>query len=194
MIENGPATTDEMILAFLQAEVPSPNFGHLYAQWLRHFGCDDRIVTQPNLHDHGENRIRAQLLTNVRGYGTNEYLFTGFPADVTWRHVTLAAQEVAALQYANEPTWARLSVHTRRVHIGAQHLTPDMGKASENIMAVANAIQRGEIFPALIAVTNAGDPIVLLEGHTRATAYALTNSPAHLILGTSPHIRNWRYW
>lgn len=194
MIENGPATTDEMILAFLQAELPSPRFGPTYAEWLRHLGVDHRLVTQPNLDDAGENRIREQLLTAVRGYGTKTHLFTRFPADVTWRHVTLAPDEVGPLHYANEPSWVRLSAPSRRVAAGAQNLTPAAGKDYENIMAVAKAIQDGMLFPPLIGATMNDNPIVLMEGHTRATAYVITNSAARLILGTSRYMTQWHYW
>lgn len=194
MIENGPATTDEMILAFLQAELPSPRFGPTYAECLRLLGVDNHIVTQANLNDPRENRLREQLLTNVRGYGTNRYLFTGFPADVTWRHVTMAPHEVGNLHYANEPSWVRLSAPTRRVATAAQNLTSANGKDYENIMAVASALQRGVTFPALIGATADGDPIVLMEGHTRATAYVITNTAARLILATSPHMTQWHYW
>jgi hypothetical protein len=64
-----------------------------------------------------------------------------------------------------------------------------------SVRAVVNAIQQGTVSPPLIAATTTGNgPLVLIEGHTRATAYAITKSSANLIVGTSPHFTNWHYW
>jgi hypothetical protein len=68
MIDNGPATEDDMILAFLQAELPPPRFGPSYGECLRRFGRGPRIITNPDLANASENTIRKTLLTNVRAY------------------------------------------------------------------------------------------------------------------------------
>jgi hypothetical protein len=193
VIDNGPATEDEMILAFLRAELLSPRFGPHYAQLLRLLRNDERLVTQADLADPREDLVRKQLLAGIRGYGTNTFLFAGFPPDVQWRHITLTPSEVGDLHYANEPTWLALSAYTRRITIGAQNVTTNPA-VSANVLAVTQAIQRGTGFPPLIAATTGTGPFVLIEGHTRATAYAITSNPADLILGTSPNMIRWRYW
>jgi hypothetical protein len=80
------------------------------------------------------------------------------------------------------------SCHTRATRGGGTLVRelPNLGSRGQG--------QQGATFPSLIAATNGDGPLVLIEGHTRATAYAITNSPADVIIGTSPDMTNWKYW
>ena len=80
MIDNGPATEEEMILAFLQAELPSPRFGKIYGECLRRVGLGPEIITNPDLNNAMDNLVRKTLLTTVRGYGTRTLAITAQPA------------------------------------------------------------------------------------------------------------------
>lgn len=79
MQELGPATEHEMVLAFLQAEVDSPRWTHLYAAMLQQLGATRDLVDHADLTRDEENLRRIQLLAGVRGYRMNAALFRGFP-------------------------------------------------------------------------------------------------------------------
>ena len=196
MIDHGPATEDEMILAFLQAELFSPRFGPQYTYWLAQFRRTPDIITNPDLTNAGDNAVRKTLLTNVRGYANKTYLFRGFPPDVQWHHVTLEQKDIDELRYANYPTWTALSGGTRRVADGARHLHthPTAENADQNVPGVIQALRKGTTFPPLIAASNGDGPLVLIEGHTRATAYLIAGTPTDVIVGTSPHMTEWGFW
>jgi hypothetical protein len=127
MIETGPASEHEMVLAFLRAEIDSPRFGGHHVWALNQVGCDRSIIDRADLTNENQNIARKQVLAAVRGYGTNAWLFRGFPVDVRWRRVTLEPHDFKKLLYANEETWIRLSDGTRLVSTGAQNVAD--GKA-----------------------------------------------------------------
>src|SRR2546423_587358 len=105
MIENSKRISeDEMVLAFLQGEIDSPRFGHLYSQILTASDLDRSVIDHPDLQSPGENHIRRELLRLVRDYGVNNALFTGFPPDVQWKQGRLRKPNLGDLKYANEPS------------------------------------------------------------------------------------------
>jgi hypothetical protein len=76
----GPATENEMILAFLRAEIDSSRFGTAYAQILSNSRIDRQwLIDRADLNSDGENRARKELLGLVRGFGNDSFLFRGFP-------------------------------------------------------------------------------------------------------------------
>jgi len=86
MIELRPATADEMVLAFLRAEVDSPRFSPVIKHWLVTHRFDrTTLIDNGLLHDLEQNRLRAELLGAARGYQDNKWLFAEFPDDVQWR-------------------------------------------------------------------------------------------------------------
>ena len=82
----------------------------------------------------------------------------------------------------------------------AAHFKLDQAQGSiarDNVVGIANRVRQGDRFPALIAVQCAGNAdVVLVEGHTRATAYALTGLPdeVEVLIGTSAHMANWAFF
>src|SRR4051812_45955665 len=94
----GPATEDEMILAFLTAELNSParlpdiTRGEL----TRHFLGDPALVTAPDLENDDQNAHRRRALGELRGFGREMFIFQRWPSDVAWKHVTLTVQELAS--------------------------------------------------------------------------------------------------
>lgn len=199
MIELGSATEDEMVLAFLQGEIDSPRFGPIYQSNLAQNELNRAaIVDQPDITRADHNQIRLRLLGVVRGYRNNQYLFVGFPQDVRWRRVMLEPGELARLMYANHPTWVQLSGGTRLVGDGAANIgrIPTAENANVNVTDVVAALEQGHRYPALIAITDEAGNLVLVEGHTRATAYAFArfNESVEVLVGSSPGMRNWVFY
>lgn len=199
MQDLSPATEDSIVLAFVQAEIDSPRFGPQYAAFLSNSGLErGSIVDQPNFQSDEENRVRRELLTAVRGYGNRTFLFEGFPTNVTWRKVAIEAEDADKLKYANYETWVRLSGGSRLVvdgakRVGANHVGEN---ANENIKAVVYDLRAGKRYPALIAAESEGGFLILVEGHTRATAYVLARIPQsiEIFVGSSPQMKLWAFY
>jgi hypothetical protein len=194
------SSEDEMIAVFLQAELRSERFGAELAQLLAHDRRDHAIVAAPDLREPAANAYRRRLLGAFRGYGRDERLFEGFPADVQWEWVALTPGELFQVRYIDYSYWNALSGGSRLPRDAAPFIragglvfgTMD----TSGFLHIAEALRKGAKFPPLILV-RAGEtaPLVLLEGHVRLTAYALAPErvPAELpvLLGTSPGFLRW---
>lgn len=186
-----------MILAFLRAEYHSPRFKTLIRKAL---GGDATPIYRPRLDDAAQNAVRKQVLAAVRGYGVGKYLFRGFPADVEWMIVAVTQEDLGDTRYADYPTWSALSGGSRAVRDGAANV--DVIEVDEdanaNIRALARELTAGRQYPEMIAVAEAPDAAhVLLEGHSRATAYFLTLPPGEeieMIAGYSPAMSSWAFF
>jgi len=201
MIDLRPATADEMVLAFLQGDIETldPDRRQLFAAALRIRGADkDTLIHRGDLHDPQQNADRRFVL-GVRGYGAKQALFTDFPDDAVWRLVKVKPEEVKGFKYVNRlEHWARASGGTRLVANGVKNLDHvQNGQIKSNVAGIADRLNQGEKFPPLIAVQCTGAAeMVLIEGHHRATAHALTNLPDQIavIIGTSPHMAGWVFF
>jgi hypothetical protein len=54
--------------------------------------------------------------------------------------------------------------------------------------------RQGAQFHELIAAEATEGPLVLVEGATRATAYAIAGSEVQAIIGSSNQMQNWAYY
>jgi len=199
MINLGPATEDDVVFAFLQAEIDSARFGPIYQTILANSGLDRHsIIDSPDRNSQQANHIRRELLRLIRGYGASQALFAGFPIDVTWRRVALGQTDLSQLKYANCPPWVELSRGTRLVVEGATNIGPDTPAedAAVNIRAVAKDLKRGKQYAELIGVDGQSGDIILMEGHTRATAYAVAQLPDRIecLVGSSPSMSRWAFY
>lgn len=95
----GEANEDEVLAAFLQAEIDSERHAQ---KILKELHADDRpksIVDSPDFEDHEGNAYRRSILGRVRGWGRGEGMFQGFPERVVWALVALTTEELADVRY-----------------------------------------------------------------------------------------------
>ena len=77
MIELGIASEDDVVLAFLRAEIDSPKWGPDYLRVLQDLRLDRvSLIDAANLAGSHAGVIRKDVLGAVRGYGRDEALFT----------------------------------------------------------------------------------------------------------------------
>src|SRR5215471_16297283 len=193
MIELGAATIDDMVLAFVTAEVDSSRFGAGYRQFLANSGLSRTdLIDEPDLRNAGQNAARAQMLSACRGYPDRDH-FAGFPPDIQWRRGELEAEDLARLRYANYPEWTALSGGTGRVIDAVDKVDASADETRvTTIRGIAERFRAGEQFADLIAIHD-DEYFVIVEGHARATAYAIVR-PAfglRLLVGYSPSLRQW---
>lgn len=189
--ELGPATEDDMICAFVLAEMESDTFAPLIEPWLAQRGS-----TLPEAAAGlraGEPHCKALArvaLGDYRGYRRNAALFIGFPSDVTWRNVQLDQVDFEGMLYCSFPSWVTLSNGSRRVIDGA---SAAVGRDTK-IDGIVADVRRGKRFLPIIAAQEPHGPLILVEGHNRATAFVVAqefNVPA--IIGSTGSLATWRW-
>ncbi len=187
----------EMVLTFLHAERTSSRWGSNVVALL---AGRSGLLDDPNLEDEAENDERRRILGEHRGYRANGYLFFGFPDDVDWWLMSLSRTEVANLLLARE-IWDDLTEATRKVGVAASNVdrvTHAMDPSvNDNIRAVAEADRAGMSFAPIIIVSVSEDAThVIVEGHTRACAYATNpgGPDVEAMVGYSTGLTGWWFW
>jgi hypothetical protein len=172
MVELGPAAENEMILAFLKAEVESSRFHERVEYGIAATGITrTELLDNANLLDGRQNEARFRILAWFRGYRQNSLLFSGFPGDATWRRVELRPDELPKLRFAKELSWQQMSDNTREISRLVEKLNRGElpQEDAQRILAIQRRFENGEIFPDLIAAEGDNSEIILIEGHSRAS-------------------------
>ena len=199
MIELRSATEDEMIAAFLRAEITSSRYESLIMQVLRSLSRGRSLIENPDVADATASRMRKMVL-GYRGYPADG-LFQGFPTDVTWRCVRLELRDFETMRYINDigtphRHWDNLTGGTRRVTDGAKSYerNPPVGLA--HIAGVLAALRSGHVLQPMIFAEHADGSLILLEGHSRATAYIMNGQTAgqEAFVGSSPSMPSWVFY
>jgi hypothetical protein len=179
--------SDDMVAAFLRAEVGSPRFGPQVLAALAHEGLDRSLLQQPDTSDSAANAARRRILAAYRGCPDRE-VFTGLPADTVWQWVALTRQELLGVRYIDWDYWLEVTGGRRR----PVDAIPRIGH-SPNCQQLAAEITAGRLPPELIPVGRpGGHDLVVLEGHVRLTALvmAVEYLPAEVtVLWTGPTMR-----
>jgi hypothetical protein len=179
-------TENEMILAFIQAEVDA------WPDRYRASGLEpEDFGPEADPGDASQNQRRRRALASARGYGQDQFLFRGLPNNVTWYLVVVTAEELGDFRYLNYPTFVQLTRGSRLVRDGGRDA--DIVEAeglSKRILDLAAAVRNGERHPPLIAIASAVDTTpVVLEGNKRASAYVRElpqEEEVEVMLGVSP--------
>lgn len=157
------------------------------------------LLDRPNLADVVENQARKEVLA-YRGYGSDSYLFKGFPADIRWRRAQLTRSEVGPLLLGKEQ-WKDLTGGTRKVSVVAKNASrmtsAEDARINDSIASVIERDREGQAFEPLIIVGQSiAGPFVIVEGYTRASAYASTPSgrDVETFVGLSTNIEDWAFW
>jgi hypothetical protein len=189
MPELGPASADEMVLAFIKGEINSPKHGQNYVDSIRGRGLDRfALIDRADLRDVEANRDRENVLGDVRGYGRNDLLFRGFPADTTWQRGSFERSELIKLKYINSGDWPELP-GGRLVHLGFE-----AAKDISGVRRTVERVQAGEPIGDLILVDDLRGHFVVLDGNHRATALLAAGAgKVRALIGTSPAMRQWHF-
>ena len=204
MIRRRESSEAEMIAEFLRQEYASrERYGARIDACLWEEGVDATILTDPELGDPAANAARHRVFARYRGYGTGEMSYlTGFPdSGVTWAWWTLAPEELLRARYIRYTYWTALSGGTRSPVEAARRIRAGIevyGVSNAAFLDLADRLRKGLRVPPLIlvaAMDENPDALVVLEGHARITAYALTSDaipdPIDVLVGSSPAIARW---
>jgi len=204
MEDLGAATEDQVILAWLQAEIESPDF-QVYLVGNppnpANLSAALKAARSPDLRDQTQNDLRRQIITSAYGFGQGVGSFQGLGQDLHWRRVRLDTDEVGELFYARQVSaWPILAPATRKVAEGATNIGHVFTGDSTNmvVLSLASGICHSDKkVPELIALRRPDGNLVILEGHARATAIVLEAhrfpNGVDVYVGAGPSVASWPY-
>ena len=188
------ATEDEMIAAFVRAELESPRFGAALRSTLAELGMSVEIVSAA-ASVAGANEARRQLLAAYRGWGQYESVFGGMPNDVVWSWAALdesvVRERVFTIKWYFEETFGTRSAH----EIGEMKRRAADASRSQ----LERSVAQGRVMePAILLAEPELRRLVLLEGHSRILSYLanpdLVTFPILALVGTSARVAEWSEW
>ena len=204
MDDLGAATEDQVILAWLQAEIESADFqAYLIGNPPNpaNLSLALKAARSPDLRDQTQNDLRRQIITSVYGFGKGTGSFEGLTDDVKWRRVNLTTDEVGEMLYARrDGAWRLLSPATRKVAEGATNIGHVFTGDQTNmvVLSLASGIcHTDKKVPEIIALRRPDGHLVILEGHARATAIVLEahrfSKGVHAYVGEGASVANWPF-
>ncbi len=107
------ASEDEVVEAFLQAEIDSERHAQKILSELQADGRPKSIVDSPDFESPEGRAYRRSILGRVRGWGRGEGMFQGFPERVDWALVGLTPKELADVRYIAWDWWLERSGGSR---------------------------------------------------------------------------------
>jgi hypothetical protein len=191
---------DEMIAAFLRAEIDSPRHGGLLMDAVNEIGVGIEVIEHPDCAVEYENEIRRAVLATYRGWGTYESVFGGLPTKtLSWWSALLERsgfERVEVIQWLVDEYPDAFPVRPLR---DLRVLKQAAWRAGGSVASTAEALRHGaRPAPPILVSTPDLERLVILEGHTRMQAYALLGEDApeviEIILGTSPDVHRWSEW
>ena len=204
MEDLGNASENQVILAWLQAEIESIDF----QQYIvgdppnpAFLSVALKAARSPDLRDAEQNALRRRIIASARGFGEGTGSFAGLANDIKWRRLRLIPAEVAEMYYANHGVpWSMLAPATRKVAEGATNVGHVFTGDSTNlvVLSLASAIcHANKKVPEIIALKRPDGRLVILEGHTRATAIVLESHRfprgVGVFAGETPSVERWPY-
>jgi hypothetical protein len=199
------ATDNEMILAWLQAEIDSPRFAQAYRPLPWETPEDTAYIRQiiklADVGDPAENYIRKMKLALGRGYGLGRFIFAGLTNDITWRRVRFTTDEIGQMLYANNVASWRTLAPTLRVSEGAERVREIRPQDDYvQIIALAQTIHDSDLppdLPEIICLSRPDGDFSVMEGHSRATAFVMEAAKygegVEAYVGSGPSVANWHY-
>lgn len=186
-----------MVAAFLRAEISSSRYSKFVQPNLEYNGLSRDLIDSPDLENESHNYIRRMLLQAYRGYGANRLLFAGFPPDVSWRFVEIEPRDHRHLLFAKDESWIKISEGTRLVERAAGRIDRfEQPGTADLVRAIQRDLTGGTSMAPIILVEGENGTLILVEGHSRATAYVGLNWQRNIsaLLGFSVTMRNWHYY
>ena len=206
MEDLGLATEDQVILAWLQAEIESVGFQRYLAGEPAnpvYLALVLKATRSPNLRDADQNELRRKIMVKTHGWGVGIKSFEGLADDVKWRRARVTSHEVGEMFYASgHAAWATLAPVTRKVAEGASNVGHVFTGDMTNMLVLSLALRICEAnptpkLPEIICLARSDGHLVLMEGHTRATAIALEGHHfprgVNVFIGRSPSVESWAY-
>lgn len=163
---------NEMILEFLKGEINSNRFNEDLNNTLLELNLDSNIITNGNINNDEENKLRLDIMKKYRGY-PDEELFERFPKIDEWKFMQLSADDIKRIYYIDYDYWNELSNNTSNPLEAVKVI-----KLGKEVYGVSNKpfldgveYLKGNAFPPIILITCNDEKYLIIEGHSRMTVY-----------------------
>lgn len=163
---------NEMILEFLKGEINSNRFNEDLNNTLLELNLDSNIITNGNINNDEENKLRLDIMKKYRGY-PDEELFERFPKIDEWKFMQLSADDIKRIYYIDYDYWNELSNNTSNPLEAAKVI-----KLGKEVYGVSNKpfldgveYLKENAFPPIILITCNDEKYLIIEGHSRMTVY-----------------------
>ena len=169
------ASEAEMVLAFLQAEIDSSRFRDEVINALKECNVTEKLIIHGDVLNETENVIRKKVLGIYRGYPDSE-IFKNYPGKIDWKFVRFETGDLDRLRYISYSYWDELSKGTRKPNDATKTVNDGIeifGVSNQYFLDGRELLRQGKRFPPIIVLTDGNGPYILIEGHCRATCYAL---------------------
>ena len=190
---------NEIVLSFLQGEIESERFSDDLNHALTKLNANKNIILKPDLNNEEENKLRADVLGEFRGYGKNEDLFENFPSVEECVLMEANLEDLENIHYMNYSYWNELSNNTSNCLVAAKNI--NNGKivydvSNQPFLSGVEFLNAGNKFKPLILFTADYKTYVVLEGHSRLTVYGLApkyfkNIECYVIKCSHTDLKKW---
>jgi hypothetical protein len=183
MIIIAKSSSAEMVLEWLKAELLSRRFKLDLQKALQKLGKSESIITEANLSNQNENKVRLAILKEYRGWLDLNV------EDYDWSRVELDRRDVSNLSYIDYDYWNELSGSTGFVKGAVENIKKGIvvfDVPNDNFYSVAGVVEADQALPPIILTSSEDGACKILEGHLRATGYALAkvlSKPLSAVLG-----------
>ena len=163
----------EMILQFLKGELNSNRFNNDLNKVLNNLNIDCNIITNGNILNLEENKLRLKIMKEYRGYPDKE-LFERFPKVIDWKYVSLSEEDLDNIYYIDYDYWNLLSNNTSRPSEAVKVIKNGIEVYDISNQPFLDGVEylKNNTFPPVILLTCNDEKYLIIEGHSRMTIYA----------------------
>lgn len=205
---HGPATEDEMIAAFLKAEIDSYLYsGTCIRSELANRHLLEDVIRVPDLDSNEDNNHRSAILLACRGWRSKSepyFLFREWPYTLTWEFVTFTRADLSHMYFGNETEWSKLTQQSLLVTDAAEHIVIGDYDSSSSLVEAINVIKgiaqnmREDVEPVIAMGTQDHSVIVMVDGWKRMTAFAMVETKQELrgffASGPLSEVQSWHFY
>lgn len=179
-----PSNENEMVYEFLKMEIDSKRFRNDITKILDELHIAESKITDGNINSDYENNLRAEVLRRFRGWRDSE-MFEDFPIEINWLWTVFDNDDMKKIHYIIYSYWNELSDYTGSpLEAGKTILSGKKiyGLPNDDFINGAEMLRNGHKFPPFIFLTDYEESrYIILEGHSRMTAYGLVPDMFHNI-------------
>lgn len=166
----------EVILEFLKGEIKSNRFSENLDSVLKELNVDKDIILSGDINNKEENIKRLEVMHRFRGY-PDEDMFKNFPKIQRWDFCAFTKEDLYNCYFIDYDYWNELSSNTSLPKEAAKNILKGIeiyDVPNEQYIKARKFLDEGGEFPPVIVITSNEKKYLIIEGHLRMTAYALS--------------------
>lgn len=163
------SSENEVMLSFLQGEYDSARFGDRLHKAMKTVGAKPEIILKGDVLNAEENELRREVMKEHRGSKVTD-LFVNFPKIYKWEYVEFTKKDINKIYFINHEYWNKISKNTSKPIVAGKNAL--LHEEYEHYVNGAKELDKIK-FPPIIIITCNKRKYLLIEGHSRMTAYGI---------------------